>query len=125
MWATTGDFHGTISAQHTSCRFIDTEKILTEIEYTFAEMIEENERTLDGEIDMNWNKKRFWDIRTELNEDELVDAQTEIETTEFRDTRTELNEDELVDTQREIEMDEFWDTRTEIMRMSYSLLRQN
>ena len=46
MWATTGDFHGTISAQHTSCRFIDTEKILTESGYTFADMIKENEEIL-------------------------------------------------------------------------------
>ena len=61
MWATTGDFHGTISVQHTSCRFIDTEKILTETGYTFAEMIKENENTLDGEIDTSWNKKKFWD----------------------------------------------------------------
>ena len=45
-WATAGEFHGTTSAQHTSHRFIDTETILTETKYTFAEMIGENESTL-------------------------------------------------------------------------------
>ena len=69
-----------MSGQHTSCRFIDTEKILTEAEYTFVEIIKENDSTSDGEIDTNWNKKKFWDNRIELNEDELVDTQTEIKT---------------------------------------------
>ena len=39
---------------------------------------------------------KVWDIRAELNEDELVDTQTELETDEFWDTRTELDVDELV-----------------------------
>ena len=44
-----------------------------------AEIIETNERTLDGEIHTHWDKKKVWDTQTDLD-DVDVDAQTEIET---------------------------------------------
>ena len=47
---TAEEFHGTTSARHTSHRFIDTETILIKSKYIMAEIIETNERTLDGEI---------------------------------------------------------------------------
>ena len=80
---TAEEFHGTTSARHTSHRFIDTETILIKSKYIMAEIIETNERTLDGEIHTHWNKKKVWNIQTELGGDEIVDAQTGTETDVF------------------------------------------
>ena len=59
---TAGEFHGTTLAQHTSHRFIDTETILIKSKYIMAEIIETNERTLDGEKHAHWDKKKVWNI---------------------------------------------------------------